>query len=315
MLRLVKIIVSSGLIAVLIWSLEWEDIKTHFYEFDPSLAVSAVILLSMQYLISAWKWQKSLRLHGIDYSWLYLLNSLCIAFFFNNFLPSAIGGDAYRAYRTMGNSERPAYPISAVIIERIFGLIALVLIGYISAVALVLRGTIEHQDLLVLVSIAIGISFLLAGFGWHLGYFDRLKKKLWRMNKLEPIMQSLKIVRANRRHIWGLFWLSILFQTLAVLTIAVLFSALGIPGRYFESGFAAAAAGAAGVIPLSINGIGIVEGSFVVAAVLASLPYGQSVIVALFLRAYMLVSSVVFGIMYLVERKDEQTLDASGIDK
>ena len=54
--------------------------------------------------------------------------------------------------------------------------------------------------------------------------------------------------------------------------------------------------------PLSINGIGIVEGSFAVAAVIASLPYSEAVIVALFIRAFGLASSVIFGILYALER-------------
>jgi hypothetical protein len=96
--------------------------------------------------------------------------------------------------------------------------------------------------------------------------------------------------------------MSFLFQGIAICSITLLFSALALPGRIFESGFTAAAAGVAGVIPLSINGIGIVEGSFAVAAVLASLPYGQAVVVALFVRVFGLLASILFGILYLFER-------------
>ncbi len=302
MLRLVKIIVSAGLIAVLVWSVEWKEIYSQAHELNPTPALIAVLLLSMQYPISAWKWQQSLKLHGVDYPFGYLLRILCIAFFFNNFLPSAIGGDAYRAYRTFEHADRPAYPISAIIIERIIGIVVLVLLGYISAITLVTTGALHYEQVLILASAALGIFVLLFLIAWQAGLLAKIGNKLHKISKLEPLMESVRIMRANRRHLWGLVGMSLLFQGIAICSITFLFSAMALPGRIFESGFTAAAAGVAGVIPLSINGIGIVEGSFAIAAILANLPYAQAVIVALFLRIFGLAASIAFGILYVFER-------------
>ena len=302
MIRLVKIAVSAGLIAVLVWSVEWKEIYSQAHELNPAPALIAVLLLSMQYPISAWKWQQSLKLHGVDYPLGYLLRILCIAFFFNNFLPSAIGGDAYRAYRTFEHADRPAYPISAIIVERIIGLVVLILLGYISAIALVATGALLYKQILILASAALGTLVLLSLIAWRAGFLAKIESKLHKISKLEPLMESLRIMRANRGHLWGLVGMSLLFQGVAICSISLLFSALALPGKFFESGFTAAAAGVAGVIPLSINGIGIVEGSFAVAAILASLPYAQAVIVALFLRVFGLLFSIVFGILYAFER-------------
>ncbi len=301
-LRLVKITVSASLIAALVWSVEWTEIYAHAHELDPTPALIAVLFLAMQYPVSAWKWQQSLKLHGVFYPLGYLLRILCIAFFFNNFLPSAIGGDAYRAYRTFQHADRPAYPISAIIVERVIGLVVLILFGYISAIALVASGALRYEKLLIIATAVMGIFVTLFLIAWKVGFLAKAESKLHKISKLEPLMESVRIMRANGRHLWGLVGLSLLFQTVAICSIALLFSALALPGRILESGFIAAAAGVAGVIPLSINGIGIVEGSFAIAAVLASLPYAQAVIVALFLRVFGLAASVLFGILYVFER-------------
>ena len=129
---------------------------------------------------------------------------------------------------------------------------------------------------------------------------------------MEPLMESFRVMRANRQRLWGLIGMSLLFQVAAIGSITLLFAALALPGKIFASGFAAAAAGVAGVIPLSINGIGIVEGSFAVAATLANLPYAQAVIVALFLRVFGLASSIVFGVLYLLERGATGTSSQGG---
>jgi uncharacterized membrane protein YbhN (UPF0104 family) len=184
----------------------------------------------------------------------------------------------------------------------VVGLIVLVLFGYLSAVALVMFGAIPYRQLLILLSAAFGACTILFLVAWRAGLLAKLENRLHKIAKLEPLMESVRTMRAHRQHLWGLIGMSLLFQGIAICAITLLFSALALPGRVFESGFAAAAAGLAGVIPLSINGIGIVEGSFAVAAVFATLPYAPAVIVALFLRVFGLASSIVFGVLYVFDR-------------
>jgi uncharacterized protein (TIRG00374 family) len=301
LLRLIKVIVSASLIAILIGSVDWREIFSHANELSAVPALVAVVLLSLQYPISAWKWRKSLRLHGVDYPLGYLLRILCIAFFFNNFLPSAIGGDAYRAYRTFEHAGRPVYSISAIIVERVIGLVALVVLGYGCAIALVVNGTLPYKQEVIFLSVAMSVFLAIFGIAWKTGHLGKIEDRLHKVSKLEPIMESVRTIRTNRQHMLGLVCLSLLFQAVAIAAIALLFSALALPGMIFESGVTATVAGVAGVIPLSINGIGIVEGSFAVAAVVAGLAYSKAVIVALFVRVYGLASSVIFGILYLLE--------------
>ena len=309
MLRLLKIFVSTSLIVALVWSVEWSEIYSHVHELSPTPALIAVVLLALQYPVSAWKWQRSLQLHGVEYPLGFLLRVLCIGFFFNNFLPSAIGGDAYRAYRTFEHAARPAHSISAIIVERILGLVALVLLGYISAFMLVVTDALPYKLEMILASAAMGLSVVILLIAWKAGFLARIERRLHKISKLEPLLESIRVIRANRRHFLGLVGMSLLFQAIAISSIALLFSALALPGRILESGFTAAAAGVAGMIPLSINGIGIVEGSFAVAAVLANLPYAQAVVVALFVRVFGLLASILFGIMYLLERGTDSTSD------
>ncbi len=124
---------------------------------------------------------------------------------------------------------------------------------------------------------------------------------------------SIRVININRQHFPGLIGLSVMYHGVAIFTIALLFAALNLPNKLFESGFTAVAAGVAGVLPLSINGIGVVESSFVVAAMETRLPYTEAVLVALFLRAFMLVASIIFGLLYAAEpaedRMDQEDTD------
>jgi uncharacterized protein (TIRG00374 family) len=301
MIRIIKILVSTTLIGVLLWNLDWTEFLADLMSMDPLLATTAFLLLWVQYPLSAYKWRKSLNLHGIDYDFSYLLRTHCIAFFFNNFLPTSIGGDAYRSYRTMENADRPAHAISAVVMERIIGLIALVFLGYLAAIYLIARGTLVHE-VLIFTAVVIGFCMIvLTWVAWKIGSHEKLWRRLKKINRLEPLIDSIRVINANQRHFLSLILASVFYQALAIYTVSLVFAAVEIPNSIAESAFTAAAAGVAGILPISINGIGVMEGSFVVAALETGLPYEESLLVAVFLRAYMLVASIAFGILYAFE--------------
>ena len=304
MLRLLKILVSASLIGILIWNVDWSELKSNFSGMNTVILSLAVFLLCLQYPVSAWKWQRSLILHDMQLPYGTLFRILCIAFFFNNFLPTAIGGDAYRAFRTMKYASRPAYPISAIVLERLAGILALLFLGYISAIFLIFRGTLQHglwiQSAVAAATLGvIGLVLL-----WRIGVHRKVKRKIQTLSKLEPLIASIEVLTRNRQHFSGLIISSLVFQALAIAGVATIFWALGLPGTIFESGFTAAAAGIAGVLPISINGIGVMEGSFVAAAWETGVPYADAVAVALILRFFMLASSVVFGVLYAIEPKE-----------
>jgi uncharacterized protein (TIRG00374 family) len=309
LLRLVKILVSATLIGVLVWNIDWAEFITDFSGMDPLLVAIAFILLWIQYPLSAVKWRKSLNLHGIDYPVGYLLRVHCIAFFFNNFLPTSIGGDAYRSFRTVDGAERPAHAISAVVMERIIGLVALVFLGYVSAIYLLAYGTLVHPLWVRGAVIAGFVGILGLWIFWKTGSHEKLWTRLKRIHKLEPLIDSIRVINANSRHFPGLIVQSVLYQAVAIYTVSLLFASVDLPGKIAESGFTAATAGVASMLPISINGIGVVESSFVVAALETGLPYEEALLVTLFLRAFMFLASIAFGVLYALEPAETRIPD------
>ena len=301
MILILKIVVSAILITLLLWQVDWQSFGQLIRDLDPVLTTLAVVLLTLQFPLSAWKWQKSLQAHELDFGFGYLLSGICVGFFFNNFLPTSIGGDAYRAYRTMEPGRGKLRPISAVVLERLLGILALLAIGAVCAVLLIVRGGLLHSEL---ISWVLGVGVVIVVVALAARYTKPMKRvgeRLARSGKLQPLMQNLRVLAAHPRQLIETATLSFLFQMIAIAVIVALFAAQGLDWRVFESGFVAAAAGVAGVLPISINGIGVMEGSFALASVEARLPFDEAVFVALFLRLFMLAASVVCGAVYAFE--------------
>jgi len=80
-------------------------------------------------VVSAWRWEILLRAQGIAVRLGTLLRSYLVATFFNNFLPSNIGGDVIRVRDTAKAAGSKTRAATVVLVDRGIGLIALVFIA------------------------------------------------------------------------------------------------------------------------------------------------------------------------------------------
>ena len=97
--------------------------------------VAALALYLAMVLISAWRWGLLLKAQGLDFSFGRLMSSFLVATFFNNFLPSNIGGDVIRIADTAPAAGSKTLATTVVLIDRGIGLLGLVLMAAIGATA------------------------------------------------------------------------------------------------------------------------------------------------------------------------------------
>ena len=95
-----------------------------------------------------------------------------------------------------------------------------------------------------------------------------------------------------------LIGISVLFQALAIAIIYCLFEGLRASAGAAESAVIAAVSGIATVIPIAINGIGIVEGSFAGVGAALKVGYESSLVAAILIRVLVIPHALLFGAMY-----------------
>jgi uncharacterized membrane protein YbhN (UPF0104 family) len=104
--------------------------------------------------------------------------------------------------------------------------------------------------------------------------------------------------------------LSFAFQGTSILILYWLFMQLGFSVSLQQCALMAAASGIAAVLPLSINGVGLMEGSLVGMAIALGVDYDSALLVAVVRRAMMAVTSALCGVAYLLEPKVPRTASA-----
>jgi len=104
----------------------------HFVFSFSSLAhiIVAGLLLLLAYFLAAWRIFFLFKAQGLPYSPRLCFQISLIGFFFNNFLPASIGGDAMRAYYfSRAQRQHIATILATLLYDRLLGLMALILLA------------------------------------------------------------------------------------------------------------------------------------------------------------------------------------------
>jgi glycosyltransferase 2 family protein len=285
------------LLAVLALNLDWSALYAGLQELYWPLIAVAMLLYPVAMLLNAAKWSAALRLHDLSFRFGYLLRTGCIGFFLNNLLPSAIGGDVYRVYRSSVPGAT-SQAVSAVLLERLVGLAVLLLNGFVGAVLLFESSFLARAYLTWALSgvVVAAVLAMLVVVG-----HKTMAPKVVSYRRLQPVIANLR--RIARRHpAWGrLIVFSVAFQLVAAFVTLVVFRTVGADMTVSGALLITVAAGLASVLPISISGIGVVEGSIVGAAVALGVNYDSAFLAALVLRGLSLITSLGCGIVYVFE--------------
>jgi uncharacterized protein (TIRG00374 family) len=299
--RGLKIAVALVLLAVLVRGVDWQQAQRLLMDVSIPALFGVLAVMIGELAISAWKWLWALRMHGLRYSFAFLFAVLAKAYFINNFLPTAVGGDAYRAYRTLPAEGVRSRAVSAVLLDRISGLCALLLWGALAALLLWRESPVARWYLSICV--AGGCAALIGLFMIYKGWFKPLVNRIRHLAAFQAVEHNLNHLRQARGEWTYVIVLSMAFQATSIGIVYALFQLVGTPVSPHACALMAAAAGIAAVLPISINGIGVMEGSLVGMAVALGVEYDAALLVAMLRRLLMVTLSMLCGLLFALDRE------------
>jgi uncharacterized membrane protein YbhN (UPF0104 family) len=295
----IKAAFSAIAIGGLVAGINWRELPGLIVGYRWEFAVAAFFGLMIQFPVSGLKWRTALRVCNVDLSFTRLTRFYCISHFVGQFLPTSIGGDAYRIYRVLPLVEPRSRAVTSIVIDRIVGLAALLFLGAIGALYLIDSFRLPQGYLTALGFGAVGA--VIGGAAMYYGWLGLIRRKLQRFKAVAVIQEDLmQLLRA------GWTWLPLLcmafvFQLIAVGIVYLLFLGAGSKIGFAEVALIAAVTGLAGMIPLAINGIGVTEGTIALAGVALGADYEDAAVAAVLLRVAVLPLSCACGVLYWIE--------------
>jgi hypothetical protein len=220
-------------------------------------------------LASAWRWGLLLDAQGINVSARRLTESFLVATFFNNFLPSNIGGDVIRIADTAPDAGSRTLAATVVIIDRGIGLLGLVLLAAIAATLSPWQGSAGEPTsrvmLWALFIVAAGASapaLLSPGSVMKLLSPLRVFHPEWVGARLELMTGVLTRFRQSPLALAACFGGAVLVQALLVAFYAAVARGIGLYVSPWHMAVIVPLAFLAQMAPVSVNGFGVREAVF-----------------------------------------------------
>lgn len=301
-LFVLKIAISA---ALLYWAFRSVDLTTlggHFARLDPLWVLLAVAALGAQIVFAGLRWSRVASTLGLALTPGRSVRVSAIAAFFNQALPSTIGGDAMRIWLLGRADRRWKDAIFSVIVDRVAGVAFLAIV-----VAACLPWSLERiaapeGRAAVIVIGLVGVAALpailiagSAGFGRLLGGFRFLRVPL-------EIAVAARAALFGRRHRVAIAVLSIAIHFLTVTAAWLLARAIAIEPDLLNFLILIPPVMLVAMIPVSIGGWGIREGAMVVAFGYTGMAPSQALAVSVLMGGAGLLVGAVGGALWLAER-------------
>ena len=230
--------------------------------------LAAVLCYILMLALAAWRWQVLLRGLGLPAPLRKLTASYLVATFFNNFLPSNIGGDIVRVRDGSKLTGSPTAASLAVVgIDRILGFGALYVLaaGAFAFAPPVVRGLAGARAVLLglfVLFCALAYVFFRPGTAGRLLTLVRIDRLPWAREQFETAQDAVNAYRQRVGTILQAGLASLAIQTLVVLYFLAVARALAIPLPTGAAFLMVPLCTLLQALPVSFNGWGLREGLF-----------------------------------------------------
>ena len=267
-LLVLKLTVSAALLAYLLLTTDLQALLQRLRGSDALLLAMAMLLYGLILGISTWRWRLLLQAQGFEAPLADLSASYLVATFFNNFLPSNIGGDVIRVRDSSRLTGSTTTSLAVVAIDRIVGLGAL----YSLAAAAYTFGGHDVRRLagatpvlaaLGLVFAGLAYVFFRPGIARRLMDLSGLSRLAWARKQFEIVQAAVHVYRARVGAVWAAFAGSVALQALVVVYYFNVARALHIPLPLDAAFLIVPLCTLVQTVPISFNGWGIRESVFI----------------------------------------------------
>ncbi|MDP2838144.1 MAG: lysylphosphatidylglycerol synthase transmembrane domain-containing protein, partial [Candidatus Moranbacteria bacterium] len=299
LLALAKVVVTLVLVFWLVNRVDWRGVGQELSQVSWAFLVLYVIFQIAGNLISAKKWQIIASYKDLHFTLKEAFFTYMTGAFINNFLPSTIGGDAYRGLWLAKRSGARTAALSTVVFDRFIGLWTTALLALVLSFTLWSHIT-ESWPLFITLAILFGflVVDLVVIYLYCRPWFQEFVVRI-SFHQLRRLLEE--IIFYTKKHIWlrTSLWSSLFIFVGIGLSNYTLFHALGSDIAFLPFLATIFLVAIVASIPISINNIGIKEWAYVVFFGLIGVSVETAVTAALLSRFIQLFLSFIALPQYL----------------
>jgi hypothetical protein len=298
----IKVLISALILYVLFRNINTDEFWATVVSVNPLYVVFVALLFACTQVVSTYRWRAILS-KDIDIPYTKLLSIYYIGMFFNNFMPTMVGGDIIKGYYIYKHTGRGDISLASIFMDRYSGVTALIVV---TAIALIpgwslLKGTGLPGFFVLLIGSYLAISLVLWVTFLHRWVMRLLAKiHFYGINrKIETVYTTLMSYKTHRAILVKIFICSAVVQVGVMVGYYILSRGLAmtVPLGYFFLFIPLATV--VSMLPVSLAGLGIREGAFVYLFTKVGSSQEQALTLSLMWFAIMACVSLIGGVEYL----------------
>ncbi len=303
---LLRTLISAAFLALLFYIMR-EDIplilKT-LSNINRTLLVVSVFIFIGTILVMAKRLQLIFNVKSIPIRYSQAINLTFVGYFFNNFLPTSVGGDIVKALCAARLTKSGVKSVTAVLMDRIFGLFTFILIPSLSLVFTI--GHMGNPLVPIMVYSLLGVSLFCffvifnRGLARRFHFIEKFLNRFGVGTKVREIYEGLHDFRNHKPTVFWAMALSVVGQSISIVVLYMLALALGADAKLSHFFMLVPVVHLVSMLP-SLNGLGIREGAYIYFL----RPYigrEYAAAIGILWLGLLLLLSLIGGIIYLVRQ-------------
>ncbi|MCH7863922.1 MAG: flippase-like domain-containing protein [Proteobacteria bacterium] len=305
-----KFLVSGFLIWFLLSNIDLGAAKDRLLEVDPAMLGAGMLVLFVQTIIGGFRWAAVLTAIGKPLGFLKSFQLFYIGAFFNQSLPSSVGGDAVRMYKAYRHGLGLRAAVNGVVLERAVTVVALVVLvdatqpWFAPRVDEATMAVILPGIVLVTLAAAVGLVFLML--------LDRLPAGLqrWRLVRgLGNLGIDARRVFLSVRHLPRVLAWGMVTHVNISLGVFLLATGLALDVTWLDCLVLVPPVLLVMTLPISIAGWGVRETAMVAFFGLIGVPAEGAVVLSILFGLVGIVVSLPGGAIWLATRDKGESMD------
>ena len=305
---LIKIAITVAIFYFMLKDQDFNKFADLYSKSDGLILFASSILILLSIFILSFRWNRINKIFQFKFPQIELYKHYLIAYGFNSFLPSAIGGDIWRIRFLTKQTGRKIDSVVSPFLERITGMIAILCVLPLAFNEF--GQYIEQDQVTSFVYLTVFLLLLLffglfTQFGQNVLLFviNKMTNDSW-IKKLTSLKETLLLIHSNRiRMIEGIV-LSIITQFIFTLSCWASFYAFGGSIAFMDFYLVIIIMYIATTLPISLNGFGPREATIIWGLTHFGIEKELAIVVALFISFLTLVPSFVGGAVFLLSKEE-----------
>lgn len=306
---LLRLVLGLGVLAYLVWRTEMDLLLSTLLGVSAAWLLGAVGVQLVGKLVWSLRWSALLRIYKKQARLWTLMKAIYVGQFFNNFLPTSVGGDLARGYWIRDERDDYERSMFIILLERFIGLVTMGYVALPALIWLILRsGGFPETNLVILIVVllvlCVGFLALQPSVFRTTEALVRIVPILWLRKYRDAIQRGLERLQSGGTLRLRVYLLSVLVQFVGIGFYYALGQAIGLELVGWHYVVIVPLVNVATMLPITFNGLGVREGSIVLLTRLlgANVRVDQALALGLLASALTALVSLLGGLFYIQGR-------------